>query len=387
VEIRARYLQIGVFTLIVMVAGFAFVYWLNNAGALRDRVVYRLRFEGSVSGLQRGSAVLFNGVRVGEVTSLKLDPGSPRRVEAVIAVNRDTPVGADTTVSIDFQGLTGSPVVALAGGTSKERLVSDGEPPLLSAGAAGQQSMTQAARDVMARLDGILADNAKPLHSMIGNLETFSGALARNSDRLDGIVAGLERMTGGATAKARLLIYDLTALRAPEPSAVPSSLQLVIPDPSALAALDSERIQTITVNGVYASVPDAQWSDSLPKVLQMKLLRSLEDAGRFAGVSRPFEGVTSDIQLLLDIRRFEISPSLTAEVEIGCKLIGENSRIIATRAFRASAPVGGPGAPAAVSALDQAFAQAGAQLLSWTALEARQISAPRSTSGKRSSGD
>ena len=383
-EIRARYLQIGVFTLIVMVAGFAFVYWLNNAGALRDRVVYRLRFEGSVSGLQRGSAVLFNGVRVGEVTSLKLDPGSPRRVEAVIAVNRDTPVGADTTVSIDFQGLTGSPVVALAGGTSKERLVSDGEPPLLSADAAGQQSMTQAARDVMARLDGILADNAKPLHSMIGNLETFSGALARNSDRLDGIVAGLERMTGGATAKARLLI---TALRAPEPSAVPSSLQLVIPDPSALAALDSERIQTITVNGVYASVPDAQWSDSLPKVLQMKLLRSLEDAGRFAGVSRPFEGVTSDIQLLLDIRRFEISPSLTAEVEIGCKLIGENSRIIATRAFRASAPVGGPGAPAAVSALDQAFAQAGAQLLSWTALEARQISAPRSTSGKRSSGD
>jgi phospholipid/cholesterol/gamma-HCH transport system substrate-binding protein len=362
VEIRARYLQIGVFTLIVMVAGFAFVYWLNNAGALRDRVVYRLRFEGSVSGLQRGSAVLFNGVRVGEVTSLKLDPGSPRRVEAVIAVNRDTPVGADTTVSIDFQGLTGSPVVALAGGTSKQRLVSDGEPPLLSAGAAGQ-------------------------HSMIGNLETFSGALARNSDRLDGIVAGLERMTGGATAKARLLIYDLTALRAPEPSAVPSSLQLVIPDPSALAALDSERIQTITVNGVYASVPDAQWSDSLPKVLQMKLLRSLEDAGRFAGVSRPFEGVTSDTQLLLDIRRFEISPSLTAEVEIGCKLIGENSRIIATRAFRASAPVGGPGAPAAVSALDQAFAQAGAQLLSWAALEARQISVPRSTSGKRSSGD
>jgi cholesterol transport system auxiliary component len=125
----------------------------------------------------------------------------------------------------------------------------------------------------------------------------------------------------------------------------------------------------------------------LPKLLQMKLLRSLEDAGRFAGVCRPFEGVTSDIQLLLDIRRFEISPSLTAEVEIGGKLIGENCRSIATRAFRASAPVGCLGAAAAVSALDQAFAQAGAQLLSWTALEARQISAPRSTSGKRSSGD
>ena len=48
---------------------------------------------------------------------------------------------------------------------------------------------------------------------MIGNLDTFSGALARNSDRLDRIVAGLERMTGGAAAKARLVSYDLSVPR------------------------------------------------------------------------------------------------------------------------------------------------------------------------------
>ena len=72
------------------------------------------------------------------------------------------------------------------------------------------QSMSQAARETLRRFDGILAENAEPLRSMIGNLDTFSGALARNSDRLDGIVAGLERMTGGATAKARLVTYDLS---------------------------------------------------------------------------------------------------------------------------------------------------------------------------------
>ena len=63
--------------------------------------------------------------------------------------------------------------------------------------------MSGAARDVLQRLDAILADNAKPLKSMIANLETFAGALARNSDKLDGIVAGLERMTGGAGKGAR----------------------------------------------------------------------------------------------------------------------------------------------------------------------------------------
>ena len=65
-EIRARYVQIGAVTLAVLFAGFAFVYWLNNAGTLRDRAVYQVRFASSVSGLVRGSAVLCNGLRVGD---------------------------------------------------------------------------------------------------------------------------------------------------------------------------------------------------------------------------------------------------------------------------------------------------------------------------------
>ena len=189
---------------------------------------------------------------------------------------------------------------------------------------------------MLRRLDGVLAENAQPLRSMIGNLDTFSGALARNSDRLDGIVAGLERMTGSSAAKARLVSYDLTIPRAPETKEKPSPAQLVVPDPTALAALDNERIQTALANGAYASVPDAQWSDALPRLLQVKILRSLEDAGRFAGVSRPLEGVTSDFQLVIDIRKFQISPNLVAEVELGCKLIAGNGRVIATRIFRAS---------------------------------------------------
>jgi phospholipid/cholesterol/gamma-HCH transport system substrate-binding protein len=260
VEIRARYLQMGAFTVAVLVIGFAFVYWLNNVGGLRDRALFRLRFEGSVSGLLRGSAVLFNGIRVGEVTRLDLNPADPRHVQATIAIDRSTPIRLDTRVTIDFQGLTGSPVIALAGGSSNQPLVSsNGEAPLLVADATAGQSMSQAARETLRRLDGILAENAQPLRSVLGNLDTFSGALARNSDRMDGIVAGLERMTGGAAAKARLVSYDLTALHAAEATARPVPLQLVVTDPTALAALDSERIQTVSANGGHQ--PPAGGSD------------------------------------------------------------------------------------------------------------------------------
>ena len=103
-EIRARYVQVGAFTLAVLVAGFAFVYWLNNAGALRNRAVYCVQFESSVSGLLKGSAVLFNGIRVGEVTRLELDAAYSRQVLATIAVDRTTPVRTDTFVNHRFPG-------------------------------------------------------------------------------------------------------------------------------------------------------------------------------------------------------------------------------------------------------------------------------------------
>jgi phospholipid/cholesterol/gamma-HCH transport system substrate-binding protein len=69
-ETRARYALIGLFMLAVVAASFGFVYWLENKGGFGQRDYYRLRFESSVSGLLAGSAVLFNGIRVGEVTGI-----------------------------------------------------------------------------------------------------------------------------------------------------------------------------------------------------------------------------------------------------------------------------------------------------------------------------
>ena len=83
-------------------------------------------------------------------------------------------------------------MVTLTGGTSPSPPVQPATASrhVLVADPAAGQSMTQAARDALRRLDTILTDNAEPLHSMIANLNTFSDALARNSDALDGIVAG-----------------------------------------------------------------------------------------------------------------------------------------------------------------------------------------------------
>ena len=174
-------------------------------------------------------------------------------------------------------------------------------------------------------------------------------------------------MTGGAAAKTRVVIFDLGVPRAPDVMDKALGAQVVVPDPTALTALDSEKIQTISSDGAITGLPDAQWGDTLPRLLQTKIIRSLEDSNSFAGVSRPLDGLIGDFQLLIDIRKFQIAPGLVAEVEFGAKVIDSKGRIVATRIFRASVPAQSSGAPAAVAALDQALAKAGPDLVGWVA--------------------
>ena len=86
-EIKARYVLIGLFKLASIVAGFAFVFWLETTGGLGKRTSYEVRFHNKVSGLLTGSAVLFNGIRVGEVTGLKLVPNEPKEIDVTITVD------------------------------------------------------------------------------------------------------------------------------------------------------------------------------------------------------------------------------------------------------------------------------------------------------------
>ena len=78
-ETRAPFVVVGAFVLAAIAAVFGFVYWLHNSGGLGPRASYHVQFDGSVPGLLVGAAVLFNGIRVGEVTDLGLAPDSPRR--------------------------------------------------------------------------------------------------------------------------------------------------------------------------------------------------------------------------------------------------------------------------------------------------------------------
>ena len=261
-ETRAPFVVVGAFVLAAIIAVFGFVYWLQNAGGLGPRTTYRVQFEGSVPGLLVGAAVLFNGIRVGEVTELGLTPDNPRGVNATISVASTTPVRADTKVGLEFQGLTGVPVIALEGGTLVAKST---EVRTLVAELGAGQGMTQAARDALRKVDSVLSENSGALKDTIANFKVFSEGLARNTGKLDGIVAGLERMTG-ATAPPQKITYDLRALQNPGPVGKVVNVQWAIPEPTAVAMLETQRF-LFSPAQEYPGFAEAMWADALPKLI------------------------------------------------------------------------------------------------------------------------
>ncbi|MGA3342080.1 MAG: MlaD family protein [Methylocella sp.] len=370
-ETHARYILIGLFVIVASLAGFGFVYWLHATGGLGERTIYRVRFENTVSGLRTGAAVSFNGIRVGEVTNLQLNPGNPGQVFVTIAIDTGTPVRSDTQARIDVQGLMGSPSIALSGGSPNlpALVASKGEPPLLVADASAGQDLTQSAREVLGRIDKILAENSNSLHDTIANFDTFSAALARNSKGIDTILAGLEKTFGGETSKGPLPTFDLTAPQiAVAPSKKPGK-ELVVADLTTSVRNDTQRIIVVASDGQSSFLDNAQWADSTPKLLQAKIIQSLENANFLAGVGRPSDGLTNDFQLLIDLRSFQISlvSPPKAEITFMAQIATPKGRIIDGRVFHGEAPVKAMDPASAIEALNQAFTQSAAELVQWTA--------------------
>ena len=362
-ETRAPFAIVGAFVLAAIVAVFGFVYWLHNSGGLGPRTAYHVQFDGPVPGLLVGAGVLFNGIRVGEVTALGLAPDNPRRVNATISVATTTPVRADTKVGLEFQGLTGVPVVALEGGVL---LSNTGPVPTLVAESGAGQSMTQAARDALRKVDSVLTENSGALKDTIGNLKIFSEWLAGSTKKLDGIVGGLERMTG-VTAPPPKITYDLRALPSTGPAGKTVNVQWAIPEPTAVAMLETQRFLFSPAQD-YPGFGEAMWADALPKLIQARLIESFENYDLAHAPLRVADMGQPEFQLLIDVRRFRIAvgEKPTAEIGLSARIVDKDGKVVASRVFEESEKFD-PLAPApAVAAFNEAFGRVVKNMIPWT---------------------
>jgi phospholipid/cholesterol/gamma-HCH transport system substrate-binding protein len=221
IETKVNYTLVGAFVLLLGTALIAGALWLASGGAFQKKYDLYLAIEDeSVAGLNLNAPVKFNGVEVGKVRGIQLDPANPERVRLLFAIERGTPIREDTLAVLKTQGLTGIAYVELTGSTGDA-------PPLRASGAERypvirtKPSLSTRLENVLttvlakldstsSNIDAILSDeNREAFTRTLANLSAVSQALAERTGALDAGIASATRTfdnTARATAQLQPVI-------------------------------------------------------------------------------------------------------------------------------------------------------------------------------------
>lgn len=223
-ETRANYVIVGIFTLATVLAAFGFVWWTAGFGDRGEVATLRFRIHGSASGLVRGSVVLFNGVKVGDVTRVYIDVSNPSVAIADAQVDRMTPVTRSTQADVGLAGLTGQANIEMRGGNTSEPNLLDvageqGQVAELTANPSAvtnllenAQSLFQRADAVLLELEGFARDARGPLTQTLKNVENFSTALSDNASNIDEFLTSVGSLSTSLTAVSGRLETTLSAV-------------------------------------------------------------------------------------------------------------------------------------------------------------------------------
>lgn len=274
-ETKANTALIGAFTLIVLALGFVFIYWLARGSEQTTNAPLTVIFNDPVTGLAVGSQVVFNGINVGTVKALDLDPENPRVVIASLSVKPLRSIKPDTEVTLGFQGLTGVGYVEMAGGSPNQQSIWETMPePMIVATRSSMQDLLAGARGILSRtdetlqsLEKVVSENSDDINQAIKDVRSFTGALAQNSDKVALLIDQVASAAAGiADASGRLqgIVQKSEALLAAvDPEQLSSTFANINTTTQSLAA-QSERFGSIMQRADAISTDVQGFSEHLP---------------------------------------------------------------------------------------------------------------------------
>ena len=196
-ETKANYVLIGAFTIVVTLFLLLFALWAAKYSSEKDWKQYAVIFEEPVTGLSEGSPVLYNGISVGTIESLRLSPQDPRRVLATLRIQARTPVKTDTRAKISTPSLTAPPIIQLTGGSPQARLLMDvdhSDVPVIRAEASALQNIADTANKLVARMDELFSEeNIKRISNSLASIEAMTGAIGDQHEDVRAMIVSARR--------------------------------------------------------------------------------------------------------------------------------------------------------------------------------------------------
>ena len=161
--------------------------------------------------------------------------------------------------------------------------------------------------------------------------------------------------------------YDLVAPRSFAGTARPAPWQLVVYEPTAVHALETDRLMVRPSADQVSYYKGIAWSDRLPRLVQARMIETFQNSGAVKAVSAS----NGQYALATELRSFQIDVSsgkANAEIEIFARLINVSSgKVVATKGFSARVPATTDSPNDAVAALNQAFTEVLQDTTAWVA--------------------
>lgn len=219
-EREANYTAVGAFVLLVVTMAALFVYWYAGSADHRDYRRYEIYFQGSVSGLNRGSIVRYLGVEVGRVVAIRIDKRAADRVQVIADIDSQTPISETTLASLSLQGVTGLLYIDLLANADQKRKmepvpreqypVIDSVQSNFDLFLASLPDLVGRAADVTDRVSQVLSDeNIRAFRNTMNSLEQSANTLPQTMKDASVVVAELRQTVAdvrGAAAGVRTLV-------------------------------------------------------------------------------------------------------------------------------------------------------------------------------------
>ncbi|MDP3301407.1 MAG: MlaD family protein [Sulfuricurvum sp.] len=123
-ESKVNYTLVGAFVLLMSGALIAFSFWLGKyTGSKNNYLHYKVYLTESAAGLAPEAAVKFNGVDVGKVESIRINPQNSEEIELTLKIKKKTPIRTDSTAMLKFFGITGLAFIEIKGGSRMSPLI------------------------------------------------------------------------------------------------------------------------------------------------------------------------------------------------------------------------------------------------------------------------
>ena len=184
-ERKAHYALIGTFVLVSLAALLAFTAWLSNAQFDKKFDNYEISFRGGVQGLSEGTEVRFNGLKVGDITELRIDPNDNNSVIVDIQVESNTPIDFESIGRMEPLGLTGLNYIQIIPGGPNSRLIknSTDKDPFRLKGEASRidlllgsgGTVMESSQAALARINAVMTPEAiMDFHEILNNLRVIT---------------------------------------------------------------------------------------------------------------------------------------------------------------------------------------------------------------------